>query len=176
MTDDEFTKFYMSNTKLVSSELRKYEFDSDILEELAQEVWLRVWTAYETFNSQAKLTTWVTGVAKNVARNYLRDEVERAPVLVPDTDLPGVSIDESSDSTLVGESWLEAHAVEFATPERHAEAEDALEYYERLPKQQREVLDRLAMGDSYADIAESLGISQSTVRSHIASVKAALGF
>ena len=66
--------------------------------------------------------------------------------------------------------------VEYVTPAHYAEADDALLYYESLPEQQRLVLDLLAEGKSYAFIANYLGLSQSTVRTHVARVKAALGY
>jgi RNA polymerase sigma-70 factor (ECF subfamily) len=44
-----------------------------ISEELAQEVFLRVYRSRETYEATAKFTTWLFRISTHVALNWLRD-------------------------------------------------------------------------------------------------------
>src|SRR6266436_7219391 len=48
--------------------------DQAISEELAQEVFLRVYRSRETYEPTAKFTTWLYRIATHLALNWLRDE------------------------------------------------------------------------------------------------------
>lgn len=48
--------------------------DQAISEELAQEVFLRVYRSRETYEPTAKFTTWLFRIATHLALNWLRDE------------------------------------------------------------------------------------------------------
>src|SRR4051812_49455114 len=50
-----------------------------VAEELAQEVFLRVYKSRQTYSADAKFTTWLYRIATNLAMNYARDtKTERA--------------------------------------------------------------------------------------------------
>src|SRR5439155_3155264 len=54
-----------------------------IAEELAQEVFLRVYRSRESYSAEAKFTTWMYRIATNLALNHLRDtKTERNEVSV----------------------------------------------------------------------------------------------
>jgi len=44
-----------------------------VAEEMAQEVFLRVYRARETYRAEARFTTWLYRIATNLAVNYARD-------------------------------------------------------------------------------------------------------
>src|SRR6476661_6839231 len=48
--------------------------DQAIAEELAQEVFLRVYRSRETYEPTAKFTTWLYRIATHLALNWLRDQ------------------------------------------------------------------------------------------------------
>src|SRR5438477_4754271 len=48
--------------------------DRPVSEELAQEVFLRVYRSRETYEPTAKFTTWLFRIATHLALNWLRDE------------------------------------------------------------------------------------------------------
>src|SRR5579884_3118140 len=50
-----------------------------VAEELAQEVFLRVYKSRETYEPTAKFTTWLFRIATHLALNWLRDAGNRAP-------------------------------------------------------------------------------------------------
>ena len=63
--------------------------NASIAEELAQEVFLRVYMSRERYTPDAKFTTWLYRIATNRALNWLRDnrrhnETERLDAVTPD--------------------------------------------------------------------------------------------
>jgi len=64
---------------LVNAEIRKrlYDLDDDDLQDLAQSVWTAVWTSLSHFRGDAAFSTWIVGIAKNVAFQSLRRKKTR---------------------------------------------------------------------------------------------------
>jgi RNA polymerase sigma-70 factor (ECF subfamily) len=58
----------------VSHFLYRMVQDQAVSEELAQEVFLRVYRSRETYEPTAKFTTWLFRIATHLALNWLRDE------------------------------------------------------------------------------------------------------
>lgn len=58
----------------VSHFLYRMVQDQAVSEELAQEVFLRVYKSRETYEPAAKFTTWLFRIATHLALNWLRDE------------------------------------------------------------------------------------------------------
>jgi RNA polymerase sigma-70 factor (ECF subfamily) len=128
-------------------------------EDLAQEVFLRVYRSRETYEASAKFTTWLYRIATNLAVNHARDtRHERAENQVS-LDEP----DEESGRTL-------------DLPDRSPSAEDNLVQRERLaairqrvqalPERQRiAVLMHKYQQMDYRQIAEVLKLSESATKS-----------
>ncbi len=73
-----------------------------VAEEMAQEVFLRVYRARETYRAEAKFTTWLYRIATNLAVNHARDtKNERlAPkILLDEPEYEGGSMPDVADST-----------------------------------------------------------------------------
>lgn len=73
-----------------------------VAEEMAQEVFLRVYRARETYRAEAKFTTWLYRIATNLAVNHARDtKNERlAPkVLLDEPEYEGGAMPDVADST-----------------------------------------------------------------------------
>ena len=70
-----------SAQRMVALLVSKYEYDQDLAKQLAQDVWERVWAQRHKFTGTSKASTWVTAVAHNVCKNYLRS-IARSPKLV----------------------------------------------------------------------------------------------
>ena len=73
-----------------------------VAEEMAQEVFLRVYRARETYRAEAKFTTWLYRIATNLAVNYARDtRNERlAPkVMLDEPEYESGSMPDVADST-----------------------------------------------------------------------------
>lgn len=138
--------------------------DGAAAEDLAQEVFLRVYRARGQYLPTAKFTTWMFRIATNLALNALRDGRYRHQE---------VSIDRSAfDRSADGES--EQPAVEIADRQpsieleliRRDRAEQIRRAVEALPEKQRAaVLLHKYQEMDYDEIARILGCSESALKS-----------
>jgi RNA polymerase sigma-70 factor, ECF subfamily len=128
-------------------------------EDLAQEVFLRVYRSRESYEASAKFTTWLYRIATNLAVNHLRDTRHERPENTVSLDGPN----EESGRTL-------------DLPDRAPTAEESLVQRERLavirqrvhalPERQRVavVMHKYQQMD-YRQIADVLKLSESATKS-----------
>jgi RNA polymerase sigma-70 factor, ECF subfamily len=128
-------------------------------EDLAQEVFLRVYRSRATYEASAKFTTWLYRIATNLAVNHARDTRHERPEVQVSLDEP----DEESGTTL-------------ELPDGNLTAEQAMVRRERmlairskveaLPEQQRlAVIMHKYQHMDYRQIAEVLKKSESATKS-----------
>ncbi|MBU6174843.1 MAG: sigma-70 family RNA polymerase sigma factor, partial [Planctomycetes bacterium] len=130
-------------------------------EDLAQDVFLRVFKARKTYVPTAKFTTWLYRIAHNIASNYLRDSSHRREyqiskgdsesttgllieniAVAPSGFQPSRSIDQSEKSTVV------------------------LQALQALGERQRTAIMLSKFeGMSYQEIADTMGLSIQAVKS-----------
>ena len=130
-----------------------------VAEDLAQEVFLRVYRSRESYEASAKFTTWLYRIATNLAVNHARDTRHERPEVQ-------VSLDEPDDDS----------GTTFEVPDRNLNAEQAIMVRERmlairrkveaLPEQQRlAVIMHKYQQMDYKQIAEVLKKSESATKS-----------
>jgi RNA polymerase sigma-70 factor (ECF subfamily) len=130
-----------------------------IAEELAQEVFLRVYRSRQSYRAEAKFTTWLYRIATNLAVNHARDtKHERAARNVyldaPD-ELTGATPDVADDEPSVEQSLLHAERMKAIRTQVMA-----------LPDRQRmAVLMHKYQGMDYREIGEVLKLSESATKS-----------
>jgi len=131
-------------------------------EDLAQEVFLRVYRAREDYEPSAKFTTWLFRIATNLALNSVRDH--RYQKLEISMDAPIVADAEEGDERMMEVADehpdIEQHLVEEARKKmiRHA--------IEKLPEKQRAaVLLHKYQELDYAEISKILQCSESALKS-----------
>jgi len=128
-------------------------------EDLAQEVFLRVYRSRETYEPSAKFATWLYRIATNLAVNHARDTRHERPEVT-------VSIDEPDEET----------GTTFELPDGGLTAEQALVRRERLlairgkvealPERQRlAVIMHKYQQMDYKQIADVLKLSESATKS-----------
>jgi RNA polymerase sigma-70 factor, ECF subfamily len=128
-------------------------------EDLAQEVFLRVYRSRESYEASAKFTTWLYRIATNLAVNHARDTRHERPEVTVSLDEP----DEETGSTL-------------ELPDGALTAEQAIVRRERLmairskvealPEQQKlAVIMHKYQQMDYKEIAEVLKKSESATKS-----------
>lgn len=128
-------------------------------EDLAQEVFLRVYRSRESYEASAKFTTWLYRIATNLAVNHARDTRHERPEVQVSLDEP----DEESGTTL-------------ELPDASLNVEQAMVVRERmmairrkveaLPEQQRlAVIMHKYQQMDYKQIAEVLKKSESATKS-----------
>jgi RNA polymerase sigma-70 factor, ECF subfamily len=130
-----------------------------VAEEMAQEVFLRVYRSRESYRAEAKFTTWLYRIATNLAVNYARDtRHERAAQTVyldaPDEET-GTTPDVADDEPTVEQQMLREERM--AAIRKHVMA---------LPERQRmAVLMHKYQGMDYRQIGEVLKLSESATKS-----------
>jgi len=128
-------------------------------EDLAQEVFLRVYRSRDSYEASAKFTTWLYRIATNLAVNYARDTRHERPEVT-------VSLDEPDEET----------GTTFELPDGGLNAEQMMVRRERmqairrkveaLPEQQRlAVIMHKYQQMDYKQIAEVLKRSESATKS-----------
>ena len=130
--------------------------DQALAEDLAQEVFLRVYKARERWKPDAKFSTWLYRIATNLALNAIRDAKGKVSRPAP------------------GEGDREDEAARLPDPQPGAEERIMLsdreriirEAVESLPANQRAagILHKYQDGD-YRQIAKILGVTQSALKS-----------
>lgn len=141
--------------------------DRDRAQEIAQEVFLRIYIHRERYRPSGKFSTWMYTIAVNLAKNEIRRRVRARGV---------VSLDKLLEAT--GDSGMFASDPS-AKPDRTLRQREVQEWVQDalrdLPDKYREVIVlRDVQQLSYEEIEEVLGIPGGTVRSRINRARAAL--
>jgi len=126
-----------------------------IAEELAQDVFLRVYRSRARYEASAKFSTWLFRIATNLAFNWLRDHKgQQASESLEET--PGAPARQISDERPSVESRLV----------REVKLHEVREAVSKLPEKQRAaVLMHKYEEMEYSQIARVLGCSESAVKS-----------
>jgi RNA polymerase sigma-70 factor, ECF subfamily len=130
-----------------------------VAEDLAQEVFLRVYRSRQTYEASAKFTTWLYRIATNLAVNHARDTRHERPEVMVSLDEP----DEETGTTL-------------DVPDTKVSAEESLVRRERmlairakveaLPERQKlAVIMHKYQQMDYKQIADVLKLSESATKS-----------
>jgi len=130
-------------------------------EDLAQDVFVRVFKARERYTPDAKFSTWLLTIANNVASNALRSRSRRREVGVPEgngADSAPLALDQLAKAASGFMPTRALDKAEQAEMVRHAVA--------ALNERQRMAL-MLAKfeGMSYQDIAQTMGLSVQAIKS-----------
>ena len=127
-----------------------------VAEELAQEVFLRVYRSRATYEPTAKFTTWLFRIATHLALNALRDgKIERLQESL-DEDTAGMPVRQVSD----GRPSVEQRMV------YQAKLDEVRRAVAALPEKQRAaVLMHKYEGMEYSQIAKVLNCSESAIKS-----------
>lgn len=128
-------------------------------EDLAQEVFLRVYRSRANYEPSAKFTTWLYRIATNLAVNFARDTRHERPETMVSVDEPdqetGMTVD-VPDSTLSAEEQIMRRERMAAIRQR----------VQSLPERQRTaVLMHKYQQMDYRQIAEVLKLSESATKS-----------
>jgi RNA polymerase sigma-70 factor (ECF subfamily) len=130
-----------------------------VAEEMAQEVFLRVYRSRESYRAEAKFTTWIYRIATNLAVNHARDTKHERGTQAVYLDAPdpetGSTPDVADDEPSVEQRLLREERM--AAIRSHVMA---------LPDRQRmAVLMHKYQGMDYREIGEVLKLSESATKS-----------
>jgi RNA polymerase sigma-70 factor (ECF subfamily) len=138
--------------------------DTDLVEDIAQETFIRAYRALAQFRGEAQFYTWLYRIAVNTAKKALGD-LKRDP-LVSESALRGGGDDEDETSAVENElTSAETPETILAAKEIAAAVNSAME---ALPDDLRQAVTlREIEGLSYEEIAEAMNCPIGTVRSRI---------
>ena len=137
--------------------------DVDLVQDIAQETFIRAYRALHQFRGDAQFYTWLYRIAVNTSKKFLLD-MKRNPVLT-EAALGSASDDDET-------SGRENEPISEATPETELAAKEIAEAVnaamEALPEDLRQAITlREIEGLTYEEIAELMSCPIGTVRSRI---------
>jgi RNA polymerase sigma-70 factor, ECF subfamily len=131
-------------------------------DDLAQEVFLRIWKAARTYEPKAKFTTWAYRIATNLCLNELKSPGRRCDQFRSSASEGGTGSEYVDENALSAEDLLLAR-------ERRRQISDALQ---TLPGNQRMALILKRYDDlTYQEISQIIGCSVSAVESLLVRAK-----
>jgi RNA polymerase sigma-70 factor, ECF subfamily len=143
----------VDDLRLAATTVRRFIINEELVDEATQDTLIAVAESIHKFRSEARFTTWLYAIARNVAIGHLRRLN------------PEISLDTADESAGAGRR-LSSVVAERTVIQRAIE---------QLPPHYREtVMLRDVERRSYEEIAEALGIELNTVRSRLARGRAML--
>ena len=139
MEQRHFPDFYRTNLKRIYRYLYfRVKGNKEVAEDLAQDVFLKAYAAFESYDPEVSQSSWIF----TIARNHLINYVEKTR--------PGASLEEIENTLWDRESWDD----KMASIHDHQRMMDALR---KLPSEDREIVHlKYLEGWSYDEIAEKL--------------------
>jgi RNA polymerase sigma-70 factor, ECF subfamily len=150
-----FAELLSRNRNLVVNYLSRMVLNRAIAEELAQDVFIRVYRSRQTYEPTAKFSTWLYRIMTNVALNHFRDEKRtRREISLDVPDALQVRREAQDNSPLIEDRLL-----------REVAARRVRQAVRALPAKQRAavIMHKYEEMD-YARIASVLGCTPSAVK------------
>jgi RNA polymerase sigma-70 factor (ECF subfamily) len=142
----------------------------DLAEDLAQEVFLRVYRARERYTPRAKFSTWLFTIANNVASNARRTLARRREVHVESSRSGSLSADPLAQMALAASGQMPNRQLDHSETRGVVRAAVA-----NLNERQRMAVLLSKFEDmSYADIAEVMKLSPQAVKSLLSRARGSL--
>jgi RNA polymerase sigma-70 factor (ECF subfamily) len=128
----------------------------DELEDVCQEVFLKVYQNLGKYRNECKLSTWIATIAYNTSINYLRKFKK--------------GIEENTDDEAALRNWSEHEINDFEKTDLHRYLRDQIEL---LPVHYRTVLTLYYLEEfSYPEIVQITGMPEGTIKSYLFRAKA----
>jgi len=160
-----FDQLFTRHTRAVINFAYRFVRNRSVAEELAQEIFLRVYEAGATYRAEAKFTTWLYRIATNVCLNEVRKPHLRAAL---DSEENASARFERSDAVCIP-------SIADRLLERQAVSRALRRSLEGLPQKQRAAFILNKYQElSYGEVAEIMKISEKAVKSLIHRAKETL--
>jgi RNA polymerase sigma-70 factor (ECF subfamily) len=135
-----------------------YLRNRDAAEDVTQEVFIKIWRAFSSYDGRASLSTWIYTITRNASLSALRTQRSHASLSDPDRMAEVDSIGETSGA------------------EAHVDAASLLKMVDQLPEKQRQVVLLFYMQEqSHEEVASMLAMPTGTVKTLLHRARARLG-
>jgi len=159
--EDAFRNLFSAYNRKVINFCFRFCGDRTQAEDLAQEVFLRMFKARKRYRPKARFSTWLFKIAANVCINAARNRKRRPETVSLDSPPPGGDCQSGRNIADTENSAVE----KLAAKERQNKLKDAIR---RLPERERAaLLLRIDREFSYEEIADQLKCPVNTVRTLI---------
>ncbi len=163
-----FDQLVERNTRKVHALIYRFLGDPDVVEDLTQEVFLRIYKTAERYQPTAKFSTWLYRIVANLSFNVLRSRKRARPVTL---DLTGSEDGETFHRDIPDERY---GSPEDTTDEEELQQKIS-EAIHTLPENQKiAIILNKFEGKSYEDISEVLDCSTMAVKSLLSRARANL--
>ncbi|MDB5135864.1 MAG: polymerase, sigma-24 subunit, subfamily [Mucilaginibacter sp.] len=152
-TKAHFLQLIEQNKGIIYKVARSYGKNDEDREDLFQEIIIQLWGAFDRYNEQYKLSTWMYRIALNVAISFYRKERRRIESESPLTESMAEIADESRDSELESNINL------------------LQQFINELKELDKALMILYLESQSYKEIAEILGITETNVATKISRIK-----
>ena len=157
--DSAFAYLVQKYRRAMVSFMYRMAHNPAVAEDLAQEVFLRVYRSRENYEASAKFSTWLYRIATNLAVNYARDMRHERPENM-------VSIDEKDDDTGLTVDLPDASLTAEQAILRQERMAAIRQKVQELPERQRmAVIMHKYQQMDYRQIAQILKLSESATKS-----------
>jgi RNA polymerase sigma-70 factor (ECF subfamily) len=139
-------------------------------EDLAQEVFLRVYKARKAYMPSAKFTTWLYRIANNIASNHIRDNANRREYQLSKSE------NTTTSGLIIENIAIAPSGFQPARRMEHFERSNIiLQALQALGERQRTALMLSKFeGMSYQEIAETMGLSVQAIKSLLSRARVSL--
>lgn len=147
---DQFLTFIEQNKGIIYKVANLYCKDAEDRKDLVQEIIVQLWKAFEQYNSHYKMSTWMYRISLNVAISFYRKETRR------------------QDKLPIIESMLEIHD---EVDEKETNILLLQQFINELKELDKALMLLYLEENSYKEMADILGISESNVATKISRIK-----
>lgn len=152
--DNAFRYLVANHQRLVLHIVGRIVKQQQDVEDICQEVFMKVYRKIKKFRGESRLSTWIATIAYNTSITHLRSKGRKQEVLVDENVQPEWA---NTDDWLV---------------QRKVEKEEAkiilLQLIEKLPVQYRTVLTLFHLEEfSYKEVEEITGMPEGTIKSYL---------
>jgi RNA polymerase sigma-70 factor (ECF subfamily) len=154
MNNESFVKVTKNNKRIIYKVINTYCKDEDDRKDLEQEIIIQLWKAFQSYNDNFQLSTWIYRIAMNVPIPFYRSNSNR-----------------KLRTTFINESiFQEIESVNNDDQENeHRRLLHA--FIQQLDEFNREILILYLDNYSYKEIAEIVGVTESNVGTKINRIK-----
>jgi RNA polymerase sigma-70 factor (ECF subfamily) len=149
----DFSEVFNKYKKLVYAVAHKFFNDFNDIEDICQEVFLRVFKYLKMFNPEYKLSTWISAITKNLCKDKIRKQKHLIESIdIKDLDSCIIRNDTTPENVLIDkELLLIIRSVIMELPEKYRQP-ITLYYFEGL---------------TYNELAETLNVPMTIVKNRI---------